>query len=74
MSALLGGFFLTGAIEKRMKAKNRNAAGDVVDHWNHVSIRPTQHYQTIYHRFSVLFRTSQNGSHSLPRIRALERP
>lgn len=38
--SLVGGFFLTGAIEKRMKAKNRNAAGDVVDHWNHYFFGP----------------------------------
>ncbi|KAG2348066.1 hypothetical protein BDR05DRAFT_926913 [Suillus weaverae] len=37
---LVGGFFLTGAIEKRMKARNRNAAGDVIDHWNHYFFGP----------------------------------
>lgn len=26
------------AIEKKMKYKNRQAAGDLVDHWNHVCI------------------------------------
>jgi hypothetical protein len=65
---------MTRGIEKRMKMKNRNAAGDVVDNWNFVSIRVMKHHQIIYHPFSVLLRTSQNGSCSLPRIRALERP
>jgi len=31
---------MTNAIEKRMKVKNRTAAGDVVDHWNHVRHHP----------------------------------
>lgn len=42
---------MTGAIEKRMKAKNRSAAGDVVDHWNHVSISPMRRHGTTYNRF-----------------------
>ena len=29
---------MTFAIEKKMKYKNRQAAGDLVDHWNHVRI------------------------------------
>ncbi|KAG1722565.1 hypothetical protein EDB19DRAFT_1767292 [Suillus lakei] len=37
---LIGGFFLTSAIEKRMKAKNRTAAGDVIDNWNHYFFGP----------------------------------
>lgn len=37
---LVGGFLLTGAIEKKMKAKNRNAAGDVIDNWNHYFFGP----------------------------------
>lgn len=36
----VGGLFLTRGIEKRMKAKNRNAAGDVVDHWNYYFFGP----------------------------------
>ncbi|OJA12437.1 hypothetical protein AZE42_08204 [Rhizopogon vesiculosus] len=32
---LIGGFFFTSAIKKKMKAKNRGAAGDAVDNWNH---------------------------------------
>lgn len=31
---------MTSAIERRMKAKNRSATGDVVDHWNHVCHHP----------------------------------
>jgi hypothetical protein len=35
---------MTHAIEKKMKAKNRTAAGDLVDHWNHVSdVIPFRH-------------------------------
>ncbi|KAH7884758.1 hypothetical protein F5I97DRAFT_1938131 [Phlebopus sp. FC_14] len=37
---ILGGFFLTRAIEKKMTHKNRSAAGDVVDHWNHYFFGP----------------------------------
>jgi hypothetical protein len=29
---------MTFAIERKMKTKNRQAAGDLVDHWNHVRI------------------------------------
>ena len=29
---------MTSGIEKKMKYKNRQAAGDLVDHWNHVSV------------------------------------
>lgn len=32
----VAGLFATFAIEKGMKSKNRHAAGDIVDHWNHV--------------------------------------
>lgn len=39
---------MTSAIEKRMKAKNRGAAGDVIDNWNHVSISPMRHPQDYY--------------------------
>jgi len=39
-ASLIGGFFMTGAIEKRMKANNRNAAGDVVDNWNQYFFGP----------------------------------
>ncbi|KAH7911677.1 hypothetical protein BJ138DRAFT_889209 [Hygrophoropsis aurantiaca] len=38
--SLLGGFFMTNMIEKKMKHKNRTAAGDVVDHWNHYFFGP----------------------------------
>lgn len=38
--SLVGGFFLTKAIENRMKTKNRSAAGDVIDHWNHYFFGP----------------------------------
>ncbi|KIM57452.1 hypothetical protein SCLCIDRAFT_1219510 [Scleroderma citrinum Foug A] len=31
---------MTSAIERRMKAKNRSATGDVVDHWNHYFFNP----------------------------------
>ncbi|KAF8442297.1 hypothetical protein L210DRAFT_957269 [Boletus edulis BED1] len=34
------GFFVTVAIEKKMKFKNRQAAGDLVDHWNHYFFGP----------------------------------
>lgn len=73
---LLGGFFMTAAIEKRMKAKNRGAAGDVIDNWNHVSISPMRYPRDYYlpSNFSVLFRASQNGGGSLSGVGALERP
>ncbi|KAH7920416.1 hypothetical protein BV22DRAFT_1039900 [Leucogyrophana mollusca] len=38
--SLIGGIFMTSAIERKMKAKNRTAAGDVVDHWNHYFFGP----------------------------------
>ncbi|KAH0833336.1 hypothetical protein J3R83DRAFT_12404 [Lanmaoa asiatica] len=38
--SLVTGFMATFAIEKRMKRKNRNAAGDLVDHWNHYFFGP----------------------------------
>jgi len=34
------GFITTMAIEKKMKFKNRQAAGDLVDHWNHYFFGP----------------------------------
>jgi hypothetical protein len=34
------GFIATFAIEKKMKYKNRQAAGDLVDHWNHYFFGP----------------------------------
>ncbi|KAG1738388.1 uncharacterized protein EDB91DRAFT_457841 [Suillus paluster] len=39
-ASLVGGLFLTSAIERRMKAKNRNAAGDIIDHWNYYFFGP----------------------------------
>ncbi|KAL4062904.1 hypothetical protein V8B97DRAFT_1640230 [Scleroderma yunnanense] len=39
-ASFVGGLFMTFAIEKRMKARNRTAAGDVVDHWNHYFFNP----------------------------------
>ncbi|KAG1798540.1 uncharacterized protein HD556DRAFT_1351144 [Suillus plorans] len=39
-ASLIGGFLMTEGIEKRMKANNRNAAGDVVDNWNHYFFGP----------------------------------
>ncbi|KAG2107224.1 uncharacterized protein F5147DRAFT_774445 [Suillus discolor] len=41
-ASLIGGFLMTGGIEKRMKAKvnNRNAAGDIVDNWNQYFFGP----------------------------------
>ena len=39
---------MTSGIEKKMKAKNRGAAGDVVDTWNHVSISPMRLPQDYY--------------------------
>jgi len=38
--SLVGGFVATFAIEKRMKNKNRQAAGDLVDHWNYYFFGP----------------------------------
>ncbi|KAG8212979.1 hypothetical protein J3R82DRAFT_11362 [Butyriboletus roseoflavus] len=38
--SLVTGFIATFAIEKRMKYKNRGAAGDLVDHWNHYFFGP----------------------------------
>ncbi|EGN99217.1 hypothetical protein SERLA73DRAFT_182105 [Serpula lacrymans var. lacrymans S7.3] len=37
---LIGGIFMTNAIERKMKTKNRTAAGDIVDHWNHYFFGP----------------------------------
>ncbi|KAF9238518.1 hypothetical protein BU15DRAFT_88360 [Melanogaster broomeanus] len=39
-ASFLGGFLMTNAIERKMKSKNRSAAGDVVDHWNHYFFGP----------------------------------
>jgi len=39
-ASFFGGFLMTHAIEKKMKAKNRTAAGDLVDHWNHFFFAP----------------------------------
>ncbi|KAF8840190.1 hypothetical protein BDN67DRAFT_968899 [Paxillus ammoniavirescens] len=39
-ASFFGGFLMTYAIEKKMKAKNRTAAGDLVDHWNHFFFGP----------------------------------
>ncbi|KIJ62891.1 hypothetical protein HYDPIDRAFT_93790 [Hydnomerulius pinastri MD-312] len=39
-ASFFGGFLMTHAIEKRMKSKNRTAAGDLVDHWNHYFFGP----------------------------------
>ncbi|KAF9223371.1 hypothetical protein BS17DRAFT_135705 [Gyrodon lividus] len=39
-ASLVGGFLMTHAIERRMKAKNRTAAGDLIDHWNHYFFGP----------------------------------
>lgn len=38
--SFVGGLFMTHAIEQKMKSKNRTAAGDVVDHWNHYFFGP----------------------------------
>jgi len=57
--AILGGLLLTSAIGSKMKAKNRNAAGDVVDHWNYVSISPNEtSTRLLTIDFPVLFRAS----------------
>ncbi|KIK97009.1 hypothetical protein PAXRUDRAFT_825344 [Paxillus rubicundulus Ve08.2h10] len=39
-ASFFGGFLMTHAIEKKMKAKNRTAAGDLIDHWNHFFFGP----------------------------------
>ncbi|KAI6099759.1 hypothetical protein F5141DRAFT_1143415 [Pisolithus sp. B1] len=38
--SFVGGLFMTHAIEQKMKSKNRTAAGDIVDHWNHYFFGP----------------------------------
>ncbi|KAG2145348.1 uncharacterized protein EDB93DRAFT_1151874 [Suillus bovinus] len=39
-ASLVGGLFMTRAIEKRMKAKNRSAVGDIIDNWNQYFFGP----------------------------------
>ncbi|KAG2075376.1 hypothetical protein BDR04DRAFT_1091555 [Suillus decipiens] len=39
-AGLISGLLISGAIQKRMKTKNRNAAGDVVDNWNYYFFGP----------------------------------
>jgi hypothetical protein len=39
-ASLIGGLFMTNAIERKMKTKNRTAAGDLVDNWNHYFFGP----------------------------------
>ncbi|EIW83752.1 hypothetical protein CONPUDRAFT_163056 [Coniophora puteana RWD-64-598 SS2] len=33
-ASFFGGFLMTAMIERKMKAKNRTVAGEVIDHWN----------------------------------------
>ncbi|KAG9315404.1 hypothetical protein JVU11DRAFT_4554 [Chiua virens] len=37
---LITGFMASALVEKRMKYRNRDAAGDVIDHWNHYFFGP----------------------------------
>lgn len=62
---------MTFAIEKKMKYKNRQAAGDLVDHWNHVRIASFFCCCLVafaHGTYIVLFWTEADGGGALPGV------